>query len=137
MRSLSKGLEKIEIFKKLYDLINNKREIIEFMIQDYLHFYLSSIMKNYSKITFEFLQFLLKFKNRDLPENISINVFSESILWLETNNTFINYLIKGIEVAIEGRLINKSYTDKNLVKRFSTDIHLSEILILTKKKELV
>ena len=47
------------------------------------------------------------------------------------------YLIKGIEVAIEGRLINKSYTDKNLVKRFSTDIHLSEILILTKKKELV
>ena len=47
------------------------------------------------------------------------------------------YLIKGIEVAVEGRLINKSYTDKNLVKRFSTDIHLSEILILTKKKELV
>ena len=44
---------------------------------------------------------------------------------------------QGIEVAIEGRLINKSYTDKNLVKRFSTDIHLSEILILTKKKELV
>lgn len=47
------------------------------------------------------------------------------------------FLIKGIEVAVEGRLVNKSYTDKNLVKRFSTDIHLSEILILTKKKELV
>ena len=111
VRSLSKGLEKIEIFKKLYELINNKREIIEFMIQDYLHFYLSSIMKNYSKITFEFLQFLLKFKNRDLPENISINVFSESILWLETNNTFINYLIKGIEeIAIY---------DKNFIEKFS------------------
>jgi len=46
--------------------------------------------------------------------------------------------LANIRLAVnEGRLINKSYTDKNLVKRFSTDIHLSEILILTKKKELV
>ena len=51
------------------------------------------------------------------------------------------YLNKGIELAIEGRLINKSYVDKNAVKRVSTDIVVSEILILTKKaavtKELV
>jgi single-strand DNA-binding protein len=47
------------------------------------------------------------------------------------------YLAKGTEVAIEGRLINKSYTDKNMVKRTSTDVIVSEILILSKKKELV
>ncbi len=51
------------------------------------------------------------------------------------------YLLKGIEVAVEGRLLTKSYTDKNAVKRVSTDIVVSEILILTKKaaltKELV
>ena len=47
------------------------------------------------------------------------------------------FLKKGIEVAVEGRLMNKSYTDKNAVKRVSTDIYISEILILTKKKELV
>ena len=51
------------------------------------------------------------------------------------------YLLKGIEVAVEGRLLTKSYTDKNAVKRISTDIVVSEILILTKKaaltKELV
>ena len=47
------------------------------------------------------------------------------------------YLGKGTEVAIEGRLINKSYTDKNAVKRISTDVIVSEILILSKKKEVV
>ena len=51
------------------------------------------------------------------------------------------YLIKGTEIAVEGRLLTKSYTDKNAVKRISTDIIVSEILILSKKnsaiKELV
>jgi len=51
------------------------------------------------------------------------------------------YLLKGIEVAVEGRLLTKSYIDKNAVKRVSTDIVVSEILILSKKaaltKELV
>jgi len=51
------------------------------------------------------------------------------------------HLFKGIELAVEGRLLTKSYTDKNAVKRVSTDIIVSEILILSKKnatsKELV
>jgi single-strand DNA-binding protein len=47
------------------------------------------------------------------------------------------YLAKGAEVAIEGRLVNKSFTDKLGVKRVSTEIVLNEILILSKQKELV
>jgi single-strand DNA-binding protein len=46
------------------------------------------------------------------------------------------YLAKGAEVAVEGRLVNKSFTDKAGVKRVSTEIVLSEILILSKQKEL-
>jgi single-strand DNA-binding protein len=46
------------------------------------------------------------------------------------------YLVKGTEVAIEGRLINKAFTDKNGVKRVSTEIILTEILILSKQKQL-
>lgn len=46
------------------------------------------------------------------------------------------YLVKGTEVAIEGRLINKAFTDKNGVKRVSTEIVLTEILILSKQKQL-
>ena len=51
------------------------------------------------------------------------------------------YLLKGSEIAVEGRLLTKAYTDKNAIKRVSTDIIVSDILILSKKnavaKELV
>ncbi len=47
------------------------------------------------------------------------------------------YLNKGTEVAIEGRLVNKVFTDKNGVKRTSTEIIVNEILLLSKQKELL
>jgi single-strand DNA-binding protein len=43
------------------------------------------------------------------------------------------YLSKGTEVAIEGKLVNKQYTDKQGIKRSSTEILVSELLVLTKK----
>ena len=63
------------------------------------------------------------------------------VAWSKLAQYVEKYLVKGIEVAVEGRLLTKSYTDKNAVKRVSTDIIVSEILILSKKnavtKELV
>ena len=63
------------------------------------------------------------------------------VAWSKLAKYVEKYLVKGIEVAVEGRLLMKSYTDKNAVKRVSTDIIVSEILILSKKnsvtKELV
>ena len=63
------------------------------------------------------------------------------VAWSKLAKYAEKYLVKGTEIAVEGRLLTKSYTDKNLVKRISTDIIVSEILILTKKnldtKELV
>ena len=63
------------------------------------------------------------------------------VAWSKLATYAEKYLLKGIEVAVEGRLLTKSYTDKNAVKRVATDIVVSEILILTKKtalaKELV
>lgn len=47
------------------------------------------------------------------------------------------YLSKGAEIAIEGRIVNKSYTDKNEIKRFATEIVISEILLLSKAKEKI
>ncbi len=43
------------------------------------------------------------------------------------------FLVKGIEIAIEGKLINRQYTDKQGNKRYITEIQANEILILTKK----
>ncbi|MES2763416.1 MAG: single-stranded DNA-binding protein [Bacteroidota bacterium] len=43
------------------------------------------------------------------------------------------FLQKGSEIAIEGKLKNRTYTDKEGIKRFVTDIEVSEFLMLGKK----
>lgn len=40
------------------------------------------------------------------------------------------FLDKGTEVALEGKLVNRNYTDKDGVKRHITEIHISELLLL-------
>lgn len=44
-------------------------------------------------------------------------------------------LKKGKHVAIEGKLVSSSYTDKEGQKRYSTDVHLNEFLLLGKKDD--
>jgi single-strand DNA-binding protein len=67
----------------------------------------------------------------DETQWFSLLAWSKLALYVE------KYLFKGSEVAIEGRLVNKSFTDKAGIKRVSTEIVLSEILILSKQKELI
>ena len=43
------------------------------------------------------------------------------------------YLSKGSEVAIEGKLTHRDYADATGVKRYLTEIHVNELLILDKK----
>ena len=40
------------------------------------------------------------------------------------------FLDKGTEVAVEGKLVNRNYVDKEGVKRYVTEIHISELLLL-------
>lgn len=40
------------------------------------------------------------------------------------------FLDKGTEVALEGKLVNRSYTDKEGVKKYVTEVHVSELLLL-------
>ena len=42
------------------------------------------------------------------------------------------YLSKGKQVAVEGKLVNRSYTDKDGVKKYVTEVQVSEILLLGK-----
>ncbi len=55
--------------------------------------------------------------------------------WGKTADIIEKYLSKGSEVAIEGKLVNKNYTDKEGVKRYTTEIQISEILLLGSKKD--
>ena len=40
------------------------------------------------------------------------------------------YLVKGSEVAVEGKLVNRSYVDKEGTKKYVTEVHVSEVLLL-------
>jgi single-strand DNA-binding protein len=55
------------------------------------------------------------------------------VAWGKLAEIAEKYLVKGAEVAIEGKLINRSYTDSKGILRYVTEIHASELLILTKR----
>lgn len=44
-------------------------------------------------------------------------------------------LTKGSEVAIEGRLVNRQYTDKDGVARHVTEVAVNEIILFSRKPE--
>ena len=43
-----------------------------------------------------------------------------------------NYVTKGQEIAVEGKLTNRSYQDNDGVKRFITEVQCNELLLLGK-----
>jgi single-strand DNA-binding protein len=66
-------------------------------------------------------------------EKVTETQWHTVIAWGKLAEIAEKYLTKGIEVAIEGKLINRNYTDKQGVKRYITEIQANELLILTKK----
>jgi len=47
-------------------------------------------------------------------------------------NVVENYVIKGQEIAIEGKLTHRSYEDKEGNKRYLTEVQCNELLLLSK-----
>ena len=43
-----------------------------------------------------------------------------------------NYVAKGQEIAVEGKLTNRSYDDKDGQKRYLTEVQCNELLLLGK-----
>ena len=56
-------------------------------------------------------------------------------VWDKKSEVAQKYLKKGSEVAIEGKLVNKNYTDKDGQKKYTTDIEVSELLLIGDKKD--
>jgi single-strand DNA-binding protein len=56
------------------------------------------------------------------------------IAWGKVADIAEQYLAKGSEVAIEGKLINRNYTDKEGIKRYVTEVQVNEVLMLGDKK---
>ena len=55
------------------------------------------------------------------------------VAWGKVADVVEKYLSKGTEVAIEGKLMNNNYTDKDGNKRYSTEVQVHELLLLGSK----
>jgi single-strand DNA-binding protein len=66
-------------------------------------------------------------------EKVKETTWHSLIAWGKIADIVEKYLNKGSEVAIEGKLISRSYTDTNGVKRYITEVEVSELLMLGSK----
>ena len=56
------------------------------------------------------------------------------VAWNKTAEIIEKYLVKGSEVAIEGKLTSRSYDDKDGNKKYITEVVVNELLMLGKNK---
>jgi len=63
-------------------------------------------------------------------EKVTETEWHNIIAWNKTAEIVEKYLEKGKEVAIEGKLTNRSYDDKEGNKRYITEIVCNELLML-------
>lgn len=73
------------------------------------------------------------YKNKK-GERVSDTTWHNIIAWGRLAETMSKYTQKGSEIAVEGKLVNRTYTDKEGVKRYFTEVHLHELLLLNNKQ---
>ena len=66
-------------------------------------------------------------------EKVTETQWHNLIAWGKVADIAEKYLTKGSEVAIEGKLMNNNYTDKEGVKKYATEIQVHELLLLGSK----
>lgn len=71
------------------------------------------------------------YKNTD-GEKVTDTQWHNIVAWGKTAEIVENYLVKGKEVVIEGKLISRSYETKEGEKRYITEIKCNELLMLGK-----
>ena len=68
-------------------------------------------------------------------EKVTETTWHNLVAWGKVADIAEKYLGKGAEVAIEGKLINRSYTDKDGNKKYITEVQVNELLMLGSKAE--
>ncbi|MGZ3865372.1 MAG: single-stranded DNA-binding protein [Bacteroidia bacterium] len=69
------------------------------------------------------------YKNKK-GERVTDTTWHTVVAWGSLVNILEKYTQKGSEIAIEGKLVNRNYTDKEGIKRYTTEIHMSDLLLL-------
>lgn len=74
------------------------------------------------------------YKN-DKGEKVTETQWHNLIAWGNVASIIENHCKKGNEISIEGKLQTNSYTDKDGIKRYSTEILIHDILLMGAKSE--
>lgn len=73
------------------------------------------------------------YKNAD-GQKVEETIWHNIVAWNGLAETASKYLQKGKEVAVDGRLVYRSYEDKKGVTKYITEIVLNELLLLQAQK---
>ena len=65
-------------------------------------------------------------------EKVEETQWHNLVAWGKTAEIIEKYVVKGKEIAIEGKLTHRSYEDKNGEKRYVTEVVIDELLMLGK-----
>lgn len=68
-----------------------------------------------------------KYKDND-GKTVSETQWHNLVAWGKTAEFAQKYLEKGNEVAVEGKLLHRAYTDKEGQKKFYTEVSINEIM---------
>lgn len=67
-------------------------------------------------------------------EKVTDTQWHQLVAWGKVAELAEQYLKKGTELAIEGKLMHRDYTDNTGVKRYISEVQVSEFLLLGKKE---
>jgi single-strand DNA-binding protein len=67
-------------------------------------------------------------------EKVTETMWHNLIAWGKTAEFMSKYLQKGSEVVVEGKLINRNYTDKAGVKKYITEIQVNDLVVVGNRK---
>ncbi len=69
-------------------------------------------------------------------EKITETQWHTVIGWGKVADIAEKFLQKGSEVAVEGKLVHNNYTDKEGIKRYTTEVQINELLLLNGNKKI-
>ena len=69
-------------------------------------------------------------------QKVNDTQWHQLVAWGKTAEYIKNYVAKGNRVAIGGKLMHRSYTDKDNQVHYITEVLVNEIMLLTNKTEV-
>ena len=66
-------------------------------------------------------------------EKVDETTWHQLVAWGRTAEIINRYTDKGSEIAVEGRIVSRSFTGKDGVKKYFTEIQVKEVLLMGDK----